>query len=659
MSIARNGISFSSDENPFISYHSDGSGQSRIFDIVWDFSALGQTTHKVSFKSVGVTHRKVVQSLVAQMIEYTKDESDSGHFSVSTVHQYKKSLSRIINIWGKSDFSLLDNDQDWEDFRDLFKDRYSESSMAILRNLLSFLHKLGVISRYVTVKDFQLLARKDGSSKQALALPQQMHAQMLFVAIELVEKHHAYRHEISKCMVDFFTMRERELLKGVRESGGDLSLKELKPKVNQRIAIKAKKIARPLALKNMKLDSYGTFVSKLVKCCFLVVAAFSGARKSELSLMNPDSYHEINDIPYISSFLSKSNEGIPVTVVWQTHSIVKKALELAYDATEYVRSVYKVRLELQLAQQNIHIDTYNRLMIELGSSFLQASIRNLDVIEQVKESFIITKVGGNVFDAEDFFKPATEDDVHDFNVLNPTRIGELEVGGYPLKFSPHDIRRSFAVFIVRNGLGNTLTVKEQFKHKNLSMANYYAQNAELARIQGLVLDEELLGLLDVSSEEAIIDAFDDIYNGSEFLSGLEGERIMKAKEEALRKGEKIYMSRSQLHALVKFGDKSIVMLPSGAYCTNPTCERLCAISYFNSEDKPCEHEVVTTRGAKMRANEHSKLIKAFREMNEMNDFALFRILVGMKEKIIFIESTLRKHNLSFKPFDDKIKALAI
>ncbi|MEI8602351.1 hypothetical protein P4S55_16640 [Shewanella sp. PP-Sp27a-2] len=134
---------------------------------------------------------------------------------------------------------------------------------------------------------------------------------------------------------------------------------------------------------------------------------------------------------------------------------------------------------------------------------------------------------------------------------------------------------------------------------------------------------------------------------------------MKAKEEALRKGEKIYMSRSQLHALVKSGDKAIVMLPSGAYCTNPTCERLCAISYFNSEDKPCEHEVVTTRGAKMRANEHSKLIKAFREMNEMNDFALFRILVGMKEKIIFIESTLRKHNLSFKPFDDKIKALAI
>ncbi|MEI8602350.1 hypothetical protein P4S55_16635 [Shewanella sp. PP-Sp27a-2] len=78
------------------------------------------------------------------------------------------------------------------------------------------------------------------------------------------------------------------------------------------------------------------------------------------------------------------------------------------------------------------------------------------------------------------------------------------------------------MFIVRNGLGNTLTVKEQFKHKNLSMANYYAQNAELARIQGLVLDEELLGVLDVSSEEAIIDAFDDIYNGSEFLSGLEG-----------------------------------------------------------------------------------------------------------------------------------------
>jgi len=659
MSIARNGISFSRDENPFISYHSDGSGQSRIFDIVWDFSTLGQFTHKISFKSIGVTHRKVVQSLVAQMIEYTKDKSDSGHFSVSTVNSYKKSLSRIINIWGKSDFSLLDNDQDWEAFRDLFKDRYSESSINILRSLLSFLHKLGVMSRYVTVKDFELLARKDGSPKQAVALPQQMHAQMLFVAVELVETHHAYRHEISNCMAAFWAMRERELLKAVRESGGDLSLKELKPKVNQITAIKSKQIARPLALKSMRLDSHATFVSKLVSCCFLVVAAFSGARKMELSLMNPDSYHESNGIPYISGFLSKSNEGIPVTVVWQTHSIVKKALELAYEATEYVRSAHKVRLEFQLAQQKIHIDTYKRLMSELGSSFIQASMRYAENLEQVKESFLITKVGGNLFDVYDFLKPATEDEVHDFNVLNPTRIGELEVCGYPLKFSSHDIRRSFAVFIVRNGLGNTLTVKEQLKHKNLNMANYYAQNAELARIQGLVLDEELLGVLDVASEGAIIDALDDIYNGSEFLSGLEGERIMAAKEDALRKGEKIYMSRSQLHALVKFGDKAIVMLPSGAYCTNPTCDRLCAISYFNSEDKPCEHEVVTTRGAKMRANERIKLIKAFSEMNEMNDYALFRILVGMKEKIIFIESTLRKHNLGFKPFDDKIKAVAV
>ena len=659
MNIARNPIRFNQNENPFISYCGDGTGKSRVYDIMWDFSALGQNTHKISFKSIRDIHRRDIQVLVAKMIEFNKDKSPSGHFSVATALLYRKSLGRLVNVWGKSDFGLLDNNQEWQAFRDLLKDRHSKTTLNTFRSMLCFLNKLGVISRYVTVKDFESLARKDSFPKQAIALPQQMHNQMLSVAVEFVETHYTYRHEISTCMANFFAMRESELIRAVREPKGDLSLKELKPKVNQRISRRAKKIVRPQALKNMRLDSQATFVSKLVRCCFLVAAAFSGARKTELSLMNPDSYQESNGIPFIRGLSSKSNEGIPVTVVWQTHSIVKKALELAYEATEYARKAQKIRLETQLDQQTIDIDNYKRLMNELESSFIQAAILNVEDSEQVKDSFLITTKGGAFFDVDFFLNPATEDEVHDFDILNPDRDGELEVGGYPPRFTPHDIRRSFAVFIVRNGLGNALTVKEQLKHKNLNMSNYYANNAELARIQGLVLDDELLGVLEGVSEDAVIDALDEIYNGSEFLSGLEGERIMEAKNEALRKGEKVYMSRSQLRALVKSGDKAIIMLPTGAYCTNPTCERLCAISYFITEDKYCEYEVVTTRGAKMLANERKGLVKMFREMNEMNDYALFRILAGMKEKIIFIESTLRKHNLDFEPFSDEIKVISI
>ncbi|TOO97287.1 hypothetical protein CGH26_26940, partial [Vibrio parahaemolyticus] len=69
------------------------------------------------------------------------------------------------------------------------------------------------------------------------------HNQMLSVAVEFVETHYTYRHEISTCMANFFAMRESELIRAVRESKGDLSLKELKPKVNQRISRRAKKIA--------------------------------------------------------------------------------------------------------------------------------------------------------------------------------------------------------------------------------------------------------------------------------------------------------------------------------------------------------------------------------------------------------------------------------
>lgn len=204
MNIARNPIRFNQNENPFISYCGDGTGKSRVYDIMWDFSALGQNTHKISFKSIRDIHRRDIQVLVAKMIEFNKDKSPSGHFSVATALLYRKSLGRLVNVWGKSDFGLLDNNQEWQAFRDLLKDRHSKTTLNTFRSMLCFLNKLGVISRYVTVKDFESLARKDSFPKQAIALPQQMHNQMLSVAVEFVETHYTYRHEISTCMANFF-----------------------------------------------------------------------------------------------------------------------------------------------------------------------------------------------------------------------------------------------------------------------------------------------------------------------------------------------------------------------------------------------------------------------------------------------------------------------
>ena len=67
-------------------------------------------------------------------------------------------------------------------------------------------------------------------------------------------------------------------------------------------------------------------------------------------------------------------------------------------------------------------------------------------------------------------------DVKEFDLLNPTRIGDLKVGKI-LVPHPHAFRRTFAVYLVRNRLGSLLDLKYQFKHMNVAMTSWYSNQS--------------------------------------------------------------------------------------------------------------------------------------------------------------------------------------
>lgn len=249
---------------------------------------------------------------------------------------------------------------------------------------------------------------------------------------------------------------------------------------------------------------------------------------------------------------------------------------------------------------------------------------------------------------------ATLEDVEEFDLLNETRIGQLKLDSTLPKLTPHDFRRSFAVFMKRYGLGNAQTIKFQYKHENIVMSDYYSKNAELARMRDVLLDEELIALMEEEGIRMGIDAYDEIFNKSNHLSGIEGERILKDKFESMKSGQRVYMSRAEINALVRNGSLSIVMLPTGGYCTNTSCERLCGIKEFVAEKSACQYQIVTDRSAKMLAKHRERLIQKFNALNN-GDKIMNHILSGLKQSILIIEQTLLKHEISYEPFTAKIK----
>lgn len=248
---------------------------------------------------------------------------------------------------------------------------------------------------------------------------------------------------------------------------------------------------------------------------------------------------------------------------------------------------------------------------------------------------------------------ATIGDVEEFNMLNPTREGELTVGGTYSSLTSHDFRRTFAVFFVRYGFGTASGIKFQFKHQNINMSGYYANNAELAQMNDLLMDEEILEELKEAGIDLGVDVFDEIYNQSEHLSGAAGEKIMQDRMKKLEVGESIIMTREEIEENIRRGNFHIMQLPSGAYCTNGSCDRVCGTLSFRAEIKECEHKVVTDKGAKVIAKQRDRLIVKFTNLNT-GDPLKSSILTGLKQKIQVEELTLKAHGIPYTPFDEGI-----
>ncbi|WP_434938102.1 hypothetical protein ACRWQN_12670 [Shewanella sp. HL-SH8] len=638
--------------NPFISFDSDGNGASRIFDDKWDFVSRRESVRYVVFHKIPPEHKKNIQSFTAKLFFSEMDKAIDNHVSVSKLLSTKKNLWVVTKIWGKSDFSLLSDNIEWFKFTENIKGLMSLSMLKLICITLRQLNSAGLLNRYIDSNAFKDLSN-DKTSKQHLALPTTIYSQILQQAVGVVDMYHPYRYKISSVMKETVAYYGSELPKEARNRCM-LKLDENGVKnLNLRVVKYGNNLGREIP--NFSFHIRGKWVSEIVKYCLMVVVMFTGMRNRESRTTNPNSYKVLAGISMLCGNTYKGNKGVATKEVWVTHPIALKALELAYDSTMYAREHFRNTLESNFNEDLISKDEYDRGLEDLASSFITAGMGS-DRFKKVLSDYTLSIGSKDFLNLKKLEIKATNEEVEEFNLLNPDWHGELKIGGSLPKLSLHDLRRSFAVFMVRNKLGNVQTIKHQLKHKNIHMSNWYANNAELIRSEDLLLDKDLMSEVDMATQSLAIEAFDDIYNGTQHLSGGGSVSVIEERNKSLGKGETIVLSRDELASLVRNGTKSIVLLPTGGYCTNSSCERVCSIESFVAESKPCQHLIITDKSAKQMAAQRKRLIVAFESLNEMEDYAYSRILIGYTVKIRQIEQTLKLHNIDFEPFTYTIKA---
>ncbi len=529
-------------ENPYVTFDSDGKGVSRVFDAKWDFHALNQNEKTLSFGHTDEKYRHDIQSYLYALIQYQKETSNSNsHKAVSSLRTIRDKLKGIATRWGKSDFSLLSSEREWKRCSKTLHGVGSEGTCRQLASGINSLNKAGLVTRYVHKREYSQWVNPDAGDGQAIAFPEAIHVSILKTVVEFVETYHPYRHQISEAMEKLYTYQDEMFNAELKALGVSVLSDRQMMTFSKRMSDRTKKWPERKAIPNFSFYRRGSWLGAMLRMCFICVGLFSAARKEELLSMNKESYDDtLAAVPKVSGFSTKGNKGERIYTTWNTAPIAKLALELAYDATQAARKYSLERLDDCYQNGLLTQDQYNAKKQDLESAFISSDF-SYDREALVNKASLKYGIDGarDALNMKEFNITATAEDVDEFDLLNPERAGSLKIGGGLPKLSPHDLRRSFVVFMVKNRLGNALTVKYQLKHRNINMSNWYANYSELARTNQLLMDTKLMSEVDEAIENSAVDAWDEIYNVSDTLSGAEGERIAQNKAERLAQGKKL------------------------------------------------------------------------------------------------------------------------
>lgn len=623
----------------------------------WDFSTSHVVGVKykltVSFSSTNPQYINGIQDSLYRFYHNYKLKNSSPP-SVNACQHTLLRLQTIAECLGSTEWKSLNRNQTWKSFlRQLKRKKYSVESIRSVLTTLNRLTDCGELDLYVDATALAKCARS-GTIKQHTAIPHRLYQRIISHALEVVEKYHPYRYDISSVMGEAYDIKkrvesgERETNSGRGSGKAELSMKSDAVKIRTYRAMK--RIAHDIP--DFKVTLKGTELGEILCCCLMVIQAFSGVRIGEAASFNKESVDDklVNGkkVTVLTGETTKGHNAKPTIATWQSHFVAKEAIELAYDMMESTREFYRQDIDDEEAQGVHTSETISHMRKQINSAFIVTQATRQDSTNYIFNPWKSLKAFIKNLD----FK-ATIEDVKEFDTLNPTREGDLKVGGTYTGLSSHDFRRTFAVFFVRHGFGTASGIKFQFKHRNVNMSGYYANHAELVRMNDLLMDEDILEDLKEAGIDLGIDIFDEIYNESEHLSGAQGEKIMEERMKKLEAGESVFMTRAEIEENIRRGNFHIMQLPNGAYCTNGSCDRVCGSSSFRAEIKRCEHELVTDKGAKMIAKQRDRLIAKFTNLNT-GDPLKKSILTGLKQKIQVEELTLKAHEIPYEPFNDDI-----
>ena len=256
--------------------------------------------------------------------------------------------------------------------------------------------------------------------------------------------------------------------------------------------------------------------------CYILCAAFSGMRDSELASLEVGCFirrtgFDGDTFCWLQGMTYKL-EREPTSAEWMVPEVVGKAVAVATRLGEPERALADERIKLlERTAKARHLDEQSRAKIEIELERIRRS-RNALLLTHTRHG-LLSVVG----------RDSTRSALSAFSRMAGLRVEQQDMDGvvkrdrirlgetWPL--TPHEFRRTFAVYVARHVLGDIRYLREHFKHWSLDMTLYYARHdtgADRTLINDIMTERDELQSLIIQSW----------MNPHSNLSGAGGSRIM-------------------------------------------------------------------------------------------------------------------------------------
>jgi integrase len=188
----------------------------------------------------------------------------------------------------------------------------------------------------------------------------------------------------------------------------------------------------------------------------------------------------------------------------------------------------------------------------------------------------------------------TNEDVIDLKVSDPTRTFTI---GEKYEFSGHQLRRSFAYYLVGYELLSFTQLKQQFSHVSLAMTRHYAKNA--SKFQKLrKKNENLLYAIDEERIDQKSQIYLNIYKklaNKERVAGGKGKEFAKNMMKADRnlfkdKVDNDMLSLNYWTKQIRDQKRHIHAVAPGVYCTSTGCSLRTQVNLMECVD--CKNDYI-------------------------------------------------------------------